>query len=345
MKTVDARGVVPVHRDPTFGVNDDNLPPSTLERYEKLVEARDAAFMGVRGSYERADELRHAKAAAEGELARLEDYARRSMLFREAGRQHDPLTGVVAVSREPDTARLDAARKRAEVARERYERQLNSHDALAEAHRSIGRLVGRVEQYLQTHRERIEAVEDVTPPKLMKNESVADAVERVRSRIGALLAEAKMTARAPTTTAEAKAKMRSIVAQMASAGRPDVSGLFSRAAAIRWPVVITPELNVNGYLHRTIDAAGVMAFVSEAALIERLDREIDAVGEEIAGAMPTADRERRLREIADETLRLGFEEQALIDMAAESGHVIVPRGSADVRAVLGLSPDAPPPKE
>src|SRR3990167_10341652 len=99
MKTVDARGGGPVHRDPTFGANGDNLPPSTLERYEKLVEERDAAFMGVRGSYERADELRHAKAAAEGELARLQSFADRSLLFREAGREHDPLTGAVAISR------------------------------------------------------------------------------------------------------------------------------------------------------------------------------------------------------------------------------------------------------
>ena len=105
------------------------------------------------------------------------------------------------------------------------------------------------------------------------------------------------------------------------------------------------ELTVAGNTVRSIDGAALFAFAMKSALIAALDAEIEAHGEQIDGGMPTADRERRLREIADETLRLGFEEQALIDMAAETGHQIVPRGSADVRAVLGLSPDAPRPKE
>lgn len=345
MPTVSAAtGTVPVHRDRDYAIDEDGLPPLVAARYESLVEQRDAAFAAVRASYERATDLRDAKAAAEGELARLLQYQERSMLFVER-REPDLVTGAQTIFRQPDEARLADARRRVALATDRYQRQLNSHDALAEAHRSLGRLVGRIERYLQTHRGHLEVAQDLTPPKLLKNESVADAVERVRSRIGALLAESKTVARAPTTVSEAKAKMRAIVEELTASGRPDVSGLFSRAGAIRWPVVITPEHNVDGYLHRVIDGSALLAFVHGPALIAKLDAEIEAVGAEVVDPLPTVDRERRLREIEHEVLSLNYDEDALIRMAAETGHTITPRGSADVRAVLGLLPDAPPPRE
>jgi hypothetical protein len=237
------------------------------------------------------------------------------------------------------------ARRRVEQAVERHARQLANHDALAETYRAFSTLTGRIERYIAANPVRLEVAEEVPQPKLQKGETAADAIERVRSRIGGLARDAKVTARAPTTVDEAKVKMRAIVDELANSGRPDVAPLFGRGATIRWPMTVVPQHVVDGYATRSIDGAALLCFAMKTALVAALDAEIEAHGAEIDGGMLTADRERRLVEIEDEVLSLGYDEAALIDAAAEAGHVVVPRARADPRWVLGLAPDAPRPRE
>jgi hypothetical protein len=61
---------------------------------------------------------------------------------------------------------------------------------------------------------------------------------------------------------------------------------------------------------------------------------VDEVPEK--GAIPTAEQTKRIAELEDQLLRLGFVEEVVIESAFASGVDLLRRGRADPRCVLGV---------
>ena len=119
-------------------------------------------------------------------------------------------------------------------------------------------------------------------PKLAKNESITDAVERLRRRCRELKADLHRIASSPYPSSYAKALLREAIETLAERGTPDVSTFIEHGerGSIIWPM-----LRVRSEVHgaqrqlafrEAVDVVGLFACLLKPAMISFLDALVDA---------------------------------------------------------------------
>jgi hypothetical protein len=172
------------------------------------------------------------------------------------------------------------------------------------------------------------ALSAVTPAKASGGDP-ASALVVVRKAIAEATIALSKVKSAPPPKAEIKAGLAAYV-----------HGLIKRAK---------PRLKIErGKPFEAVFADGQRDFGPSEAWIAGLaawtDREkftaaLEALADEIsdARAIPTAEQTKRIAALEAELLKLGFEEEAIIEAAFASGVDLLRRGRADPRAVLGVA--------
>jgi hypothetical protein len=159
--------------------------------------------------------------------------------------------------------------------------------------------------------------------------TICETIEETRNQIDALQSHLRVVRTAPEPKTALKEKAAQFVHELAARARPRVSsGRDGLAVAFTAPGGDTVASHA--------DVAAFACWLSPASMIAALEREIDALGE-TAQAMPSAERERRVAELAGKLLELERSEVVLITAAHEQdGLEILHRQDCDPRAVLGI---------
>lgn len=169
-----------------------------------------------------------------------------------------------------------------------------------------------------------------------KGASDAEALVQSASYIADTTKLYKTTSRAPKTVEEAKALWREQVRRNAEKGAPDFATLFSPSGK---------EARFHSFFVDLIprpDAFLLNVWLHEEALIEKGDREIEALASLEGGALSAQQRTAKLADIEATIFDLESDYETLWFSLASQG-MFIPRreGVTDARPVLGLSRDMP----
>jgi hypothetical protein len=151
-------------------------------------------------------------------------------------------------------------------------RRLNERaEARSQAWRAASGALAATESWLRFGRPpgtTLEAVAAVEPPKLLKGESLVDAVERLRRRGRELRANLNCVNSAPFPSSYAKQRAREQVEAFAQRGAISVSRLIEVDGDIEFPTLqmrATVHNATPGAIafHEAIDVAGVIAYLQK----------------------------------------------------------------------------------
>ena len=292
------------------------LPAAAREKLEAWADAEDTA-----------------KAASEAAARRLRELTeQRATLAGEAERVRQAVAGGYLTQRDDTTGRTidDGSGRLADA-----ERALATLDGdLAQARRRYGRAgpivtpLQRVREWLRSARPSdYRAAEPVEPP-LQPGEDFRDAISRLRGELAQLRADAHRVRSAPLPKAVAKESIKRTVETMGDRGRPYCDGLLE-GHSIDWPDARRPE----DVMAATRD---LLAWLLPGALVEALEREVDAVAGDDAEALTVDEKHETLQRIDALILQTERSEEASIEASEANGVPIARRFDADPRALLGL---------
>jgi hypothetical protein len=191
-------------------------------------------------------------------------------------------------------------------------------------------LVNNLRRYVQAlpRGVNLESVKFVRPD-LLKGETAADALARIRDEITAVKGHRLAAANATPPKAARKAAMRAWVKEQAQLGAPTNltirDGKFEATFGTAKSFV---PASVKG-------AAQLFAWIDPEAFAKRLEDAIDAMPE-AAVVMSAAEREQRLADLAADLDRLERDEEGLIEALADDGIEAPRRPEANPAAVLGV---------
>jgi hypothetical protein len=268
---------------------------------DPLPSAARAKFLALQGM---ATEARDLAASAQGRLRALQDELNSDTL------PDGQLTGI-----EREVERLIAVRTK----------QNERHALLLE-------LVNNVRRYIQAMPPggvSLEAIKQPAP-KLLKGESLNDALTRVRDQITAVKGHRYAVASAAPPKAVRKEAARRYVDEMAKLGAPNITirdGKFEVAFGAGTAKSFVPQ-SVKG-------AAQLFAWIDPAAFLKRLTDAIDAMPEPVH-VMDTDERDRRILTLTSDLEKLEIEEESIVEAAADDGIEVLRRPDASPAAVLGV---------
>ena len=161
-------------------------------------------------------------------------------------------------------------------------RRLKERDETkAAAFRAASQALANVESWLKSGvpgGTTLEPVE-VEPPTLNKNETITDAIERLRRRVRELKADLHRISSSPFPSIYCKQRAREMVEQLAQRGTPDVTNLIEHDREIGWQ---TQRLKSEVFAEQRLlafaevpDTVALFAWLHRDLLIKRLDAEID----------------------------------------------------------------------
>jgi hypothetical protein len=259
---------------PTFDLIE-VLPPAAAG---KLLALRQRSADAHRLTVPHADlqEASMARINAERELTRLTDHPQ------------DHGFGLKA-----DAAQVIAAKRLLDRTTEAFARLQDLQQQRSSAWQAASRVVSAVETWLRDARPQGTVLEDIETPevKLLKGESLTDAISRLQRRCRELKATAHTIASAPHPSGWAKAKMRQEIEALATRGEPDATNLIEHGGAIRFPT-LRAQAEVHGAQRslafmEVTDVAGLLAFILKPTLTAALDKLIDEASDD-AAALSTA---------------------------------------------------------
>jgi hypothetical protein len=218
-----------------------------------------------------------------------------------------------------------------------------------EAWRSASRVVSSIESYLRDGRPPATVLQDYDgpEPKLLKGETITDAIERLRRRVRELKADAHRISSSCFPSAYCKQRMRGQVEALATLGASSVSPLVEFDRDIAWPTqrVTSSILNAQpgpvGFAELEA-AVPLLVWLHKEALIKRLDAEIDAEADDKASLSHEA-RQQQEAEVMDDLLAVERDESALVWRAMMDDRLPVEhRNDCSPQAILQLSLIAAP---
>jgi hypothetical protein len=183
----------------------------------------------------------------------------------------------------------------------------------------------------------LEAAE-IEEPKLLKNESITDAIERLRRRGRELKADLHRIQSAPYPSSYCKRRMRETVEALAQA--PDVTTLIEFDRDIAWPTMRVQSSVYNTgtpaiAFAEVPDTVALLAWAFRDALIARLDAEIDAEADD-AAALRHEQRQQREAEAQDDLLAIERDESWLVWSAQAQNLPVEHRADINPVALLGV---------
>lgn len=310
-----------------------------------------AASVKLDAIRDRAEELRLLTSATLDQMHQARDdvYRGRAEVQRLTHRSYERNgTSTPLPANDPEVMRVKAEADGAITRRTTFSSRYEDRSRQAQ---SVQQLVTRIEGWVADSASASLAFLPIehAAPKLGKNEHLLDAIDRVRRRGRELAADRHRIESAPIFAAEAKAKARTYLEELAARARPDVFGLIERSGTVEWPrladVPVQPLIGPNGTLlgmgGSVRDGLALAALLQRDAMLALLDREIGAVADD-ASAMTDADRAGRIAEIEGDILANERDEEALIMMAEADGREVSRRADADPRAVLDVETVALP---
>lgn len=306
----------------TFGKAADvieRLPSGAAGRLRNLRQIRDDAAAIMAAANDAKRDLLEDKLQKESALRRL--------------RAH----GYGAPEDHPERLRLEAevVKRSEQIARQNQiteERVLRWQDASA--------LCESVESYLRS----LPSTATITDrnsklPSVKEGANISGLVEAVCHRLRMLQADLKEVQAAPRSSAETKKALAQQVAELAQRGRPDLLRCLEHADPFQFPTIALRASVMGGKGLVSVQGVpdiAVLAWLFGDLLISRLNEEIDALADGDESALTDAQRTERERTISDDIVALEFEEEALIQIAAERGVTISRRSDASPTAVLGI---------
>ena len=209
---------------------------------------------------------------------------------------------------------------------ERLERERAKRNSVAaNTQRVIARLESFIEAWVGSIPSAIrEPPRGVTvTPQLHDGESVSDAVTRLRNEIGKVRAELAMVRDAPLPSAEVKAALVECIDRMAMEGRPRIS-IEGTRATVHWPDMVEFSVPGQGALAAPSGGASkLMCWLHRDEIIDRFTADIPA---DIPGAIPTAERPERIRELEAKLFALEVSEEFFVGYAEELVKMLIDDG-------------------
>jgi hypothetical protein len=148
----------------------------------------------------------------------------------------------------------------------------------SEVWRIASQLTASVESFLRSGRPPGTVLEDHDGdvPKLIKNETIIDGIERLRRRGRELRADLSRVRSAPYPSSYVRAKIKAEVLALAQAGAPIVSDVIEHDRSAIWPRQGLRADVFNSQMPsfasgEVVDALGLLAFMFKDQLIARLD--------------------------------------------------------------------------
>jgi hypothetical protein len=232
------------------------------------------------------------------------------------------------------------ARRQVEKLADEARRLAELDQVRSEAWRSASRVVQTVEDWVKNGRPPGTVLQDheVEVPKLLKGESILDAIERLRRRGRELRADQRRIQSAPYPSSHAKQQMRAQIEALAMQGAPSVSDLIEHDRKIVWP---TQRVTSSVYNTATpaiafaeLDAAiPLLIWLHKDAMIAALDREIATEADDGAALSPEA-REEQEAELMGDLLAVERDEAALVWSAMAQGLPAEHRNDCAPAAIL-----------
>jgi hypothetical protein len=251
--------------------------------------------------------------------SRLPEQAREKLLMLDAARVEQAAAAAARLPYEVQDAKI-------------MQRVHQSQERHAQRHNEIHALCSRIRQFLNSLPANV-TFEPADPVNAMprKGETLAQAIERLRSEIADTHNHLDVVKGAPLPVADIKALCRARVKAMAARPRVWVGARGEFAMSF----VDAQRIDTLASLD---DIAAMLAFADPESFSKRLEDEIDRqLGDQTLATMPKGERERRTAELAEQLLELERQEEALIDSAQAQGQDIPRRENADPRAVLQIT--------
>lgn len=298
----------------------DTLPADAREKYLRL---RDDAAEARAAMAPAADTLSDLRTRRISKMDRIRQLIADNYIQSHGGDDNPQL-----IAERAELARLDQEFSRVEA---------RHADKLA-AWESKNAVVDAVEGYLKTSNGAdFRSPPAIALPALAKGHSLADAIAAVRQKVERLRADLQAVEDAPRPSADAIADAKRQLLELAERGRPRVSALVeSERGRIEFG-----ELRQRAG-ERIPDAIAFIAWAFRDQIGAAIEGEIVAASDDASALSPEA-RAKKRAQVAAALLAAEREEEALVELAAESGVHIARRRDADPRAILGI--DGPAPRE
>lgn len=197
-------------------------------------------------------------------------------------------------------------------------------------HSELASLCASIRHWLQTlpHGAALELAKPVDA-KLLKGETLAQAIGRVRDEITSTRQHLRTIQQAPLPKADLKAEARVYVAGLAAAGRPHISGNRSSLSVVFGDDKSWGPMDIKSVMQ-------MMAWLHGKEMIAALEKEIDALPEPPL-ALSAKEKDERLHELTATLDTQERAEEALIEQAIGAGTDVLRRTDASPLAVLGIS--------
>jgi hypothetical protein len=179
---------------------------------------------------------------------------------------------------------------------------------------------------------------DGKPPQLLKNETVIDAIERLRRRGRELKADLNRIRSAPYPSAHVREKIKQEVETLATRGAPVVSDVIEHDRSVVWPMQRLQGAIINAQVPsfsvtNAPDALGLFAFVHKDALLASLDALVSEEADDDA-AMTHEARQQQEAEVQGDLLAVERDEAALVWRAMDERLPVEHRNDCAPQAIL-----------
>jgi hypothetical protein len=220
-------------------------------------------------------------------------------------------------------------------------RRLNERDELrTAAWRTAGYALVNVETWLRDGRPHGTILQDYEGevPKVVKGETVIDAIERLRRRGRELKARRHTIQSAPFPSAHVRAKIRQEVEGQATRGAPVVSDVIEHDRLVVWPMQRLQGAIINAQVPsfavtEVPDVLALFAFVHKAALLASLDALVSEEADDDA-AMTHEARQQQEAEVQGDLLAVERDEAALVWRAMDERLPVEHRNDCAPQAIL-----------
>jgi len=326
------------------------LPAEAAAKLRLLENRRGDAAAISDGAYERLRELSKDVERARVEVTQLQAADHRGELVRETrGEWYPQKAAAGIVERQSrvivrDENRLARATEKFERAKQTLSEQQARLSQVSERSATLAALIEEVTDWVQRLPDvAVIKTVKVSPPKMKKGETTAEALDKVRTEILDMRAAIEDTVSAPIASGEAKERARQIVEQMATQGRPQVLDLVEGGRNIRWGTV---RADCSGPHPHSLGAAfipdslGAMAWLLRDAMIKTIEAEIDELADD-DNALTDDERADTIASLKSKILASQRHEEALVEVGEGQGLNIQRRADADVRAVLQIQGPEP----
>jgi hypothetical protein len=320
----------------TARVSCEGLPPAVAERFYAILDRAETLHAAM-PPFEQRHELATERVKATQRLQQLE--------------AHPSFGGFGLGPDDPRVCQQKALIAELTASKERMEAR---YRRTSEVWQAASKVRTAVEQWL---RERPPTtVEDAPtePPKLLKNESLLEGIERYRRRARELVADLRRIEAAPYPRDYCRQKATDEVLALAERGRINASHLVEHDGSLVFP---TMQLSSRVY---NVEARGAVAFANDvpdilgifatihtdamiAAACKAVDEEYD--GGDDSGALSHEERERRAAELEGDLLDIERQESALVRAALAQALPCEHRADCNVQAILQCRLITLPPRE